>query len=120
MAVEKITPIGGIDISKSAIASIVGSAAIECYGVVGLSAKNSMKDEVDYLLGKKNFQEGIVIDKPKKGGYIISLFIVAASDTKITEVIAEVQKKVKYVLEKTFGIKFNKVNVYVQGIKEIN
>jgi len=118
MAVDKISPLGGIDISIQAIASIAGSAAIECYGVVGLSSKNTVRDQVDILLGKKNFQEGIVCEK-EKNGYVINIYIVVASDTKITEIILEVQKKVKYVLEKTFGIKFNKVNVYVQGIKEI-
>lgn len=124
MTVDKITPLGGIDISIQAIASVAGSAAIECYGVVGLSAKDSLSEKVDTLLGKKNFQQGVVCEKEKdkkkrKGGYNISLYIVVASETKITEVIHEVQKKVKYVLEKTFGIEFKKVNVYVQGIKEI-
>jgi len=119
MSVDKITPLGGIDISIEAIATIAGSAAIECYGVVGLSAKNSLKDNVDILLGKKNFQEGVNCDKDKKGNYIINIYIVVANDTKITEIIREVQKKVKYILEQTFSIKFEKVNVYVQGIKEI-
>lgn len=119
MTVDKISPQGGIDISIEAIAAIVGSAATECYGVVGLSSKNTLSNKVDTLLGKKNFQQGINCEKDKKNGYTINIYIVVASETKITEVIMEVQKKVKYVLEKTFGITFNRVNVYVQGIKEI-
>lgn len=119
MTVEKITPTGGIDISAQAIASVAGSAAIECYGVVGLSAKDSISDRVDNLLGKQNFQQGIICEKEKKGGYNINLYLVVASETRITEIVTEIQKKVKYILEKTFGIKFEKVNVYVQGIKEI-
>lgn len=119
MTVEKISPTGGVDISINAIASVVGSAAIECYGVVGLSAKNSLKDNVDTLLGRENFQQGVVCEKDKKKGYIINVYIIVASDTKITEVVSELQKKIKYVLEKTFGVTFNKVNIYVQGVKEI-
>ncbi|MCQ2796369.1 MAG: Asp23/Gls24 family envelope stress response protein [Bacilli bacterium] len=119
MAVKKISPLGGIDISVEAIASVAGSAAIECYGVVGLSAKNLDDDSNEAILGKKNFEQGIICEREKKGGYSISIYIVVASETKITEVIVEVQKKVKYVLEKTFGIKFKNVNVYVQGIKEL-
>jgi uncharacterized alkaline shock family protein YloU len=38
---------------------------------------------------------------------------------KITEIVSEVQKKVIYVLEKTFQIPFKQVNVFVQDIKEI-
>ncbi|MCQ2771781.1 MAG: hypothetical protein MJ238_00670 [Bacilli bacterium] len=37
----------------------------------------------------------------------------------MTEVMSEVQKKVSYVLEKTFQIPFKKVNVFVQDVKEI-
>ncbi len=120
MNINKVSPLGGIDISVQAIASVAGSAAIECYGVVGLGSKNTISFKVDELLGKKNFQEGINCEKNKKGEYIINLYIVVSADTKITEVVSEVQKKVKYVLEKTFSIVFNKVNIYVQGVKEIN
>jgi len=119
MKVEKVSPLGGIDISAQAIASVAGSAAIECYGVVGLGSKNTLTDKVDELLGNKNFSDGIYCEKNKKGEYLINIYIVASSSTKLTEVITEVQKKVKYVLEQTFSIVFNKVNVYIQGVKEI-
>lgn len=118
MAKKKSKHNEGINISLQAIASVVGSAAVECYGVVGLSAKNSLTERVDKLLGKKNFQQAVVCEKDKKGAYSIDLYIVAASETKITEVIVEVQKKVSYILEKTFQIKAVKVNVYVQGVLE--
>jgi uncharacterized alkaline shock family protein YloU len=36
---------------------------------------------------------------------------------KMTEIITEVQKKVKYDLEKKFIVKFKAVNVYIQSIK---
>ncbi|MCQ2794556.1 MAG: Asp23/Gls24 family envelope stress response protein [Bacilli bacterium] len=120
MTIEKISSTGGIDISTNAIASVVGSAAIECYGVVGLSARHGLRDNVDNLLGRENFQQGVTCEKDKKKGYIVNVYIIVANDTKITEVANELQKKIKYVLEKTFGIKFNKVNIYVQGVREIN
>ena len=119
MVVDKISQSKGINISVQAIASIAGSAAVECYGVVGLSAKDSFSDKIDSLLGKKNFEQGVTCEEEKKGGFNINIYLVVASDTKITEVIVEVQKKVKYILEKTFSIEFKKVNVYVQAIKEI-
>jgi len=31
-----------------------------------------------------------------------------------------VQKKIKYVLEKTFDLNFKAINVYVQSLKSIN
>jgi uncharacterized alkaline shock family protein YloU len=53
-----------------------------------------------------------------KKGYEIDVFLLCAYGVKLPEVCSEVQKKVKYDLEKTFGMKFAAVNVYVQDIKE--
>lgn len=116
MVIDKQTPFGGINISMDAIASVAGSAALECYGVVGMSSKNSIRENINDLLKKENFAKG-VLAKKNRGGYEVDIYIIVAYGLKITEIVAEVQKKVKYVLEKTFDIKFKGINVYVQGIK---
>ena len=38
---------------------------------------------------------------------------------KMTEVLREVQKKVKYVVESTLDVNVESVNVYVQGVRGI-
>ncbi len=116
MVIDKQTPFGGINISMDAIASVAGSAALECYGVVGMSSKNSIRENINELLKKDNFAKGILARKTRES-YEVDIFIVVAYGLKITEIVAEVQKKVKYVLEKTFDIKFKAINVYVQGVK---
>ena len=115
MTIDKQTPYGGINISMEAIGAIAGTSAMECYGVLGLAPKAS-KDNVFEILKKEDIHQGIAARKGKDG-YEVDLFIVIAFGVKVTEVVAEVQKKVKYVLEKTFDIKFKSINVYVQGIK---
>ena len=118
MTLDKQTPYGGINISMEAIGAVAGSSAVECYGVVGMSSKNSTTENSYEVLKKENFYKG-VIPRKSKDGYEVDLYIVVAFGVKITEVIVEVQKKVKYVLETTFDIKFKSINVYVQGIKQI-
>ncbi len=118
MTLDKQTPYGAINISLDAIASIAGSAAVECYGVIGMSSKDSKASKSYNGLKKDNFSEGVTAKKGKDG-YEVDLYIVVAYGVKVTEVIAEVQKKVKYILEKTFDIKFKSINVYVQEIKQI-
>jgi uncharacterized alkaline shock family protein YloU len=118
MNIDKRTPYGGIDISMEAVASVAGGAASECYGVVGLAPRTrSLSDQVYSLLGNEEYAKGIVCRKVKKG-YEIDVFLLCAYGVKLPEVCSEVQKKVKYDLEKTFGMKFAAVNVYVQDIKE--
>ena len=118
MTLDKQTPYGGINISMEAIGAVAGSSAVECYGVVGMSSKNSTTENSYEVLKKENFYKG-VIPRKSKDGYEVDLYIVVAFGVKITEVIEEKKKKVKYVLETTFDIKFKSINVYVQGIKQI-
>jgi uncharacterized alkaline shock family protein YloU len=102
-----------------AIASVAGGAASECYGVLGLASKNSLRENINELLKKEDYIKGIYASKSKKSGYEVDVYLIVAYGVKITEVVSEVQKKVKYVLEKTFQIPFNSVNVYVQDVKDI-
>ncbi len=116
MDIDKKTKYGGINISMEAIGSVAGAAALECYGVVGLASKNSLRENIANLLKEDAYYQG-VLPKKDKDEYSVELYIIVAYGVKITEVVSEVQKKVKYVLEKTFDIKFKSVNVFVQGLK---
>jgi uncharacterized alkaline shock family protein YloU len=119
MVIDKTTPYGDITISPDAIASIAGNAALECYGVAGLSSKNSLRENIEELLKQDNYKKGVIVNKIKDS-YEVDVYIVVAFGIKISEVSSEVQKKVKYVLEKTFDIKFKAINIYVQALKETN
>lgn len=116
MDIDKTTKFGSINITLDAIAIVAGSAATQCYGVVGMSSKRTIREEINELLRKENYSKGVIVRK-KKETFEVDIFIVVSYGLRITEVVAEVQKKVKYDLEKTFDIKFKSINVYVQGIK---
>lgn len=119
MNVDQKTQYGGIDISMNAIASVAQKAASSCYGVLGLSARTHFwMDRVQILLKDEDYAKGVYARKSKKG-YEVDIYIVCAYGVKLTEVASEVQKMVKYELEKTFGMKFPKINIYVQDLKEI-
>ena len=117
MNIDKTTPLGGINISFEAIASVAGDSANSCFGVVGLSARNSLKDDVNYLLGRNDFSKGVHVQKHRKD-YVVSVYLLIAPDVKVSEIAVEAQKKIKYDLEKTFGIMFASVNIFVQGIAQ--
>lgn len=118
MALNKKTALGEISISNQAIASVVADAALECYGVVGISAKNALHQKINELLKRKDFEKGVIVSKSRKG-FDIDLYLVIAFDVKITEVLHEVQKKVKYVVEKKFGVTIESVNVFAQLLKKV-
>ena len=49
----------------------------------------------------------------------LDLYIIVSHGVKISEVVSEVQKRVKYALERSLELDFNVINVYVQGVKVI-
>lgn len=118
MVIDKSTPYGAINVTMEAIANVAGEAALEVYGVIGLASKNSLRENINELLKKDDYVKGVYCKK-NKDAYEVDVYVVVAYGVKITEVISELQKKVAYVLEKTFQIPFKKVNVFVQDIKEI-
>ncbi len=116
MPIERNTNLGNINISEDAIATLAGGIVAECYGVVGMASQKILKDGLAELLKRDNYSKGIVVRK-LEDKYELDLFIVISFGVKISEVVTEVQKKVKYELERSLDITFNAVNVYVQGIK---
>ncbi|MEG0328431.1 MAG: Asp23/Gls24 family envelope stress response protein, partial [Erysipelothrix sp.] len=65
------------------------------------------------------FNSKVFKRKDTEEGFNLDLYIIVSYNVKISEVVLEVQKKAKYMLEKTLQIAVNSVNVYVQGIKVV-
>ena len=116
--ITKTTDLGDINLSLDVVASITGGAATECYGVVGMASQKIMKDGFYDLLGRENYSKGIVA-RDGETGLILDLYVLLGYGIKMTEVLHEVQKKVKYVVESTLDVNVEAVNVYVQGVRGI-
>ena len=117
MPLNKNTEYGVVQIKDSAIASAVGKAVSECYGIVGVTAKK-VSDSFYDLLNRKNDGKGIVV-KNIDNAIKIDIHVVVSYGVKISEVVSELQKRVKYTVEKTFNVDISEVNVFVESIKEI-
>ncbi|MDD7735602.1 MAG: Asp23/Gls24 family envelope stress response protein [Bacilli bacterium] len=118
MDIDKKTKFGTINITSDAIAQVAGNAASQCYGVVGMAQKKSIRNEINELLKNDSFNKGVFVNK-RKDSIEVDLYIVVGYGLRITEIASEVQKKVKFDLERTFNISFSAINVYVQGVKSL-
>ncbi|MBR0478144.1 MAG: Asp23/Gls24 family envelope stress response protein [Solobacterium sp.] len=116
MTVEKKTSYGSITVSEDAIAALTGEIVSECYGVVGMASRKLLKDGLAVILRKENYAKGIVVSRTD-AGLVIDAYIIVSFGVKISEVVSETQKKVKYILEKTMGEAVSAVNIYVQGVE---
>ena len=120
MNIGKKNKYGGIDISEEAIAQVAGKAAEQCYGVIGLGPKPSIKIKklIKQILKAEDFHKGIYVNKVGRS-YEVSIYLYLVYGVRITEVVSSVQKKVKFDLERAFNTKFSAVNVFVLDVKEI-
>lgn len=118
MAIEKKNEYGSINITNEAIAMLAGGVVSECYGVVGMASQQFFKDGLAELLKGENYSKGVVVTKSDKG-FELNLYIIVSYNVKISEVVFEVQKKVKYMLEKSLQLDLSAINVFVQGIKVV-
>ncbi|UMZ73308.1 Asp23/Gls24 family envelope stress response protein [Natranaerofaba carboxydovora] len=109
------TEYGQIIISEDVIADIVGIAAIECYGIVGMASKR-FKDGIWELLKRENLSKGVVI-KSSGEKLIVDVFIIVSYGVNISQVCQNIMDKVKYTLETNTGLEVDEVNINVQGIR---
>ena len=106
---------GTISIENEVIARIAGLTAIDCYGIVGMAAKN-VKDGFVQLLKRESFTKGIRINV-NEDKISIDLHIIVEYGTNITAIAENIISTVKYKVETVCGIEVEQVNVFVEGVR---
>lgn len=93
--------------------AVVGKIALSCYGVSKLQSKYL------YELNKKkmSLSDSMEITQRIDKTYHIKVYISVAPHVKVTEVLAEVQKRIKYELEMGYKIKIRKIDIFAQTIE---
>jgi len=119
MTIQLSMESGKVYISDDVVAIIAGSAALDCYGLIGMASRKQLKDGIAELLGRENLTRGVEIRKVNDQVQI-DLYIIVSYGTKISEVAHNIQVKVKYVLNEIVGIHVDVVNVFVQGVRVIS
>jgi uncharacterized alkaline shock family protein YloU len=107
---------GKIFITDHVVSVLAGSAALECYGLVGMASRKQLKDGITEMLGRDNLSRGVEVRRENEEVHI-DLYIIVSYGTKISEVAHNIQSKVKYVLNDVVGLKVDYVNIFVQGVR---
>ena len=109
------TEFGDIKIENEVIAKYAGSAAVECFGVVGMASLN-MKDGIVKLLKKDSIKHGANVIL-KEDSLVINLHIIVAYGVSISAVADNLISNVKYKVEEFTNMEVNKINVIVEGVR---
>ncbi|MFM8321675.1 MAG: Asp23/Gls24 family envelope stress response protein [Chloroflexota bacterium] len=114
---DELTPIGSIHVSPRAIASIAFHAALQSYGVVGLTSKNLVEGLTQVLV--KDPLNGVEVRYDGQQ-ITIDLYVVVEYGTRIKSVAARVSNTVRYQVEKALGMPVGEINVHVRGLRISN
>ncbi|GIP32961.1 Asp23/Gls24 family envelope stress response protein [Paenibacillus sp. J2TS4] len=116
MPIQVANEYGNINVNDQVIAVIAGSAALDCYGLVGMASRKQLKDGISELLGQENLSRGVEVRRDHEE-LQIDLYIIVSYGTKISEVAHNVQNRVKYVLNDIVGLQVDHINIFVQGVR---
>ena len=118
MAVTINNQQGNVELATEVIATVVGASTTEIFGVVGMTSKNAVKDNVRNILRQENFSKGVVVTTTDNQTEV-DVYVVISYGVKISEVAKNIQERVRFNLENQLGILAAKVNVYVQNVKVV-
>ncbi|MDF2936535.1 MAG: alkaline shock protein Asp23 [Paenibacillaceae bacterium] len=116
MPIQQTNEFGKVNVLDEVIAILAGSAALECYGLVGMASRKQLKDGITELLGRENLTRGVEI-RQEADALHIDLYIIVSYGTKISEVAHIVQNRVKYTMNEVVGLQVETVNIFVQGVR---
>ena len=109
---------GTIFINKEVLGTLVGVAATECYGVVGM-VSHRFRDGWNQLLGRDVISRGVEINTDAEA-LDITLHIIAGYGTKMSEIANNVIQAVKYNLAKDTNIVPRDVTVIVEDVRMVD
>ncbi|MBQ9832309.1 MAG: Asp23/Gls24 family envelope stress response protein [Clostridia bacterium] len=112
-----VNDLGKITLSDELLASIAGYAAMENYGIVGMSAKKA-SDTFFQLIGSENNKRGVAVTTTGEDGSIdVDLYVTLMYGVSLPAVAENARRNVRYRIEEMTGLKVRNVNIHVESIK---
>ena len=109
-------PADEIFVTDSALATIVGLAAHEVPGVVGMAPAN-LSEGIKRILGVAQADEGVEIERGNEPGQAsIVLHVVVAYGVNIPVVAESIEGRVRHAAKAFAGVRVTNVRVHVAGV----
>ena len=106
---------GEIFIENQVIAKYAGICALGCFGIVGMAM---VKDGIVKLLTRDNIRKGVFVSV-KNNKISIDFHIIVSYGVSISAVADNLMSSVKYQVEEFTSLEVERINVYVEGVKDI-
>ena len=106
---------GNLHVANDVLADMVGNAALECYGVVGMAAP-SAADGIAKILPASRLRRGVTVTVTDASVHV-ALYVVIEYGTNINTVSQNLVDQVTFVLKESARGPLDGVEVHVQGVK---
>ncbi len=106
---------GNLHVANDVLADIVGNAAMECYGVVGMAAPTAA-DGIAKILPASRLRRGVVVNATDVGIHV-ELYVIIEYGTNINTVSQNLIDQVTFALSEYVRVPIDGVEVHVQGVK---
>jgi uncharacterized alkaline shock family protein YloU len=103
-----------ITVTDAALATIIGLAAHEVPGVIGMSPAN-IKDGIKRILGVSDADEGVQVAKTASHTNV-DMHVVVAYGVNIPVVADLIRDRVHYAAKTYAGVELNNVRVHIAGV----
>jgi uncharacterized alkaline shock family protein YloU len=105
---------GTINVTENALASLLGLAAHEVPGVVGMAPAN-LKEGIQKILGQPQSRDGVVVSGEGTNRNC-EIYVVVAFGTAIHAVAENVKDRIVHTAKALAGIDLQNVKVHVVGV----
>jgi uncharacterized alkaline shock family protein YloU len=106
---------GEICVENDVLARVAGIAAMDCYGVVGMAARN-IKDGFVQLLKMESITKGVNLTV-NENGVLIDIHIIVEYETNIPAICESLLSSVKYNVEESIGRNVSEINIFIEGVR---
>lgn len=106
---------GNLHVANDVLADMVGNAAMQCYGVVGMVAP-SAADGISKILPASRLRRGVIV-RSTEAGVHVDLYVVVEYGTNITTVSQNLVDQVTFALTEYACVPIEGIEVHVQDVK---
>ncbi|MBQ3301378.1 MAG: Asp23/Gls24 family envelope stress response protein [Eggerthellaceae bacterium] len=106
---------GKLHVANDVLADMIGQAALECYGIVGV-AMPTLADGIAKILPASRLRRGILVESTENGIHV-DLYVVVEYGTNIAAISQNLVDRVTFVLKEYARVPIDGVDVHVQDVK---
>ena len=113
---EKSKQSNSLNKTTKEIIKLVSEVASNSYGVVAIAKKDEI-NLISKITKKGKMEDGIFVTTRADDTFTVSIYLVLATEIKITEALRECQKSIRFALNKKYPKLCREVNVYVNELR---